>query len=107
MTPTRREFVTSAAALPFASQLLGAQARVPVVDTHLHCFAGTKDPRFPYHKDAPYRPEDASTPEHLLECMDGAGVDFAVKASRYANEAREKSMAAAGTTDSGGRPQNP
>jgi hypothetical protein len=36
-----------------------------------------------------------------------AGVDFAVKASRYANEAREKAMATAGGTESGGRPQNP
>lgn len=37
-----------------------------------------------------------------------AGVDFAVKASRFANEAREKAMATAGsTTDSGGRAPNP
>ncbi|WP_164013151.1 DUF4398 domain-containing protein [Pyxidicoccus trucidator] len=36
-----------------------------------------------------------------------AGVDFAVKASRYANEAREKAMATAGGTDSSGRPQTP
>jgi hypothetical protein len=36
-----------------------------------------------------------------------AGVDFAVKASRYANEAREKAMAVAGTPESGGRPQTP
>jgi hypothetical protein len=37
-----------------------------------------------------------------------AGVDFAVKASRFANEAREKSMATAGSTpDSGGRNPNP
>ncbi|MBU8898384.1 hypothetical protein DRW03_33410 [Corallococcus sp. H22C18031201] len=35
-----------------------------------------------------------------------AGVDFAVKAARFANEAREKSMAAAGT-DAPARPQNP
>lgn len=48
-----------------------------VVDTHLHCFAGD-DPRFPYHSRAPYRPTSKATPERLLECMDGAGVDFAV-----------------------------
>jgi hypothetical protein len=36
-----------------------------------------------------------------------AGVDFAVKASRYANEAREKAMAVAGSTEAGGRPLNP
>lgn len=52
--------------------------RVPVVDTHLHCFAGIKDKRFPYHARAPYRPEETSTPEHLLRCMEGAGVDYAV-----------------------------
>lgn len=51
---------------------------VPRVDTHLHCFAGTGDPRFPYHPRAPYRPEQAATPEHLLRCMDGAGVDHAI-----------------------------
>jgi predicted TIM-barrel fold metal-dependent hydrolase len=50
----------------------------PIIDTHLHCFAGKNDARFPYHKNAPYTPEAAATPEHLLECMDGAGVDFAV-----------------------------
>jgi predicted TIM-barrel fold metal-dependent hydrolase len=54
-----------------------AADKVPVVDTHLHCFAGKNDPRFPYHERAPYHPE-AATPEHLLECMDGAGVDFAI-----------------------------
>lgn len=36
-----------------------------------------------------------------------AGVDFAVKASRYANEAREKAMAVAGSIDPGGRTPNP
>ena len=50
----------------------------PVVDTHLHCFAGKDDARFPYHERAPYQPEKSTTPEHLLKCMDGAGVDFAV-----------------------------
>lgn len=35
-----------------------------------------------------------------------AGVDFAVKASRFANEAREKSMAAAGA-EAPARSQNP
>jgi predicted TIM-barrel fold metal-dependent hydrolase len=49
-----------------------------LVDTHLHCFAGADDKRFPYHERAPYRPQEAATPEHLLQCMDGAGVDYAV-----------------------------
>lgn len=80
--PTRREFLASAAAvpaLPFGSRLnAAADGRVPVVDTHLHCFAGKDDPKFPYHKDAPYKPDEAATPEHLLACMKDAGVDFAV-----------------------------
>lgn len=50
----------------------------PVIDTHLHCFAGANDPRFPYHDQAPYRPEDDRSPEHLLRCMDDAGVDHAI-----------------------------
>jgi predicted TIM-barrel fold metal-dependent hydrolase len=49
-----------------------------IVDTHLHCFAGDSDARFPYHARAPYRPPAAATPEHLLKCMDGAGVDHAI-----------------------------
>jgi predicted TIM-barrel fold metal-dependent hydrolase len=49
-----------------------------LVDTHLHCFAGPKDKRFPYHERAPYQPDEAATPEQLLHCMDGAGVAFAV-----------------------------
>jgi predicted TIM-barrel fold metal-dependent hydrolase len=51
---------------------------VPVVDTHLHCFAGRNDKRFPYHKLAPYRPDGVASPEDLIRCMDGAGVDHAV-----------------------------
>jgi predicted TIM-barrel fold metal-dependent hydrolase len=49
-----------------------------VIDTHLHCFAGKDDPRFPYHPQGPYQPAEAATPEHLLRCMAEAGVDYAV-----------------------------
>lgn len=77
MTPSRREFLGVAAVAAAGNARAADAPRVPVVDTHLHCFAGTTDKRFRYHKDAPYRPE-AATPEHLLECMAGAGVDFAV-----------------------------
>jgi predicted TIM-barrel fold metal-dependent hydrolase len=49
-----------------------------VIDTHLHCFAGADDPRFPYHKDAPYRPREPATPEQLLAAMDAGGVTHAV-----------------------------
>jgi len=52
--------------------------RVPVVDTHLHCFAGLDNKRFPYHQRAPYQPDEVASPEHLLRCMQGAGVDYAV-----------------------------
>jgi predicted TIM-barrel fold metal-dependent hydrolase len=52
--------------------------RVPVIDTHLHCFAGKDDPRFPYHPEGPYQPAEPATPEYLLRCMAGASVDFAV-----------------------------
>ena len=84
MRPTRREFVAGAAAL-----LSGCAASsspppprpknaVPVVDAHVHCFAGYDEPRFPYHPDAPYKPETPARPDQLLRCMDGAGVDFAI-----------------------------
>jgi predicted TIM-barrel fold metal-dependent hydrolase len=71
---TRREFITTSSALPFVNDA----PRVPVIDTHLHCFAGKADARFPYHADAPYKPDEGATPEHLLKCMEGAGVDYAV-----------------------------
>lgn len=55
-----------------------APPRPPRIDCHLHCFAGRHDIRFPYHPQAPYRPEEAATPEYLLACMDGAGVARAI-----------------------------
>ena len=84
---TRRTFLrtaTAAAAAYSGAAVESAETRrkrdehMPVVDTHLHCFAGADDKRFPYHEHAPYRPDEAATPEHLLACMDGAGVDYAV-----------------------------
>lgn len=77
----RRRFLqTSVAALGAAGAVSSApnQERVPIIDTHLHCFAGANDKRFPYHARAPYRPEEAATPESLLRCMEGAGVNFAI-----------------------------
>ena len=57
----------------------GAESKGPrLVDTHLHCFAGRNDPRFPYHERAPYRPEEKASPEHLLKCMNEGGIDFAI-----------------------------
>lgn len=72
----RRAFLATTAALAAGTAV--GQDRPFVVDAHLHCFAGTDDPRFPYHARAPYRPEAAATPEHLLRLMDGAGVDRAI-----------------------------
>ena len=75
--PTRRRFLAAVPALAVGSRLTAA-GRTPVVDTHLHCFAGKDDARFPYHPDGPYQPAEAATPEHLLRCMADAGVDYAV-----------------------------
>jgi len=77
MITNRRQFILSTLATPLAGVALAAE-RATIVDTHLHCFAGKDDKRFPYHQDGPYAPEEASTPEHLLECMKGAGVDYAI-----------------------------
>jgi len=76
-SPDRRQFLAAAALTP-AALAADAPKRAPVVDTHLHCFAGPRDARFPYHAKAPYRPDAPATPEQLLRCMDGAAVDFAV-----------------------------
>ena len=83
---TRREFVKAATAsiggIALATpspDLFGAEnTRTPVVDTHVHCFAGRNDPRFPYHPNGPYRPADIATPEQLLQAMNAGGVDYAV-----------------------------
>lgn len=78
----RRTFLKTGVAAALACQVttdvFASDAKRPVVDTHLHCFAGKGDARFPYHARAPYRPEKSATPEHLLNCMEGAGVDYAV-----------------------------
>lgn len=77
----RRRFLQAAASPLLASGSLRAgedEHQTPVIDTHLHCFAGPDDPRFPYHPDGPYQPEEPASPEHLLRLMDEAGVDHAV-----------------------------
>lgn len=78
---SRRQFLQTAALATFAAtanQAAQKNAESTVVDSHLHCFAGLNDARFPFHANAPYRPAGVASPEHLLECMDGAGVNFAV-----------------------------
>jgi predicted TIM-barrel fold metal-dependent hydrolase len=78
----RRQFLGAVAApllIPSGRTKAGAEDRhPPVIDTHLHCFAGKDDPRFPYHPRGPYQPEYPATPEHLLKCMAQAGVDVAI-----------------------------
>src|SRR5678815_2600368 len=81
----RRDFLFATAGLALALPQIGFAAdsdkssnRPAVVDTHIHCFAGKDDARFPCHSRGPYCPDAAATPQHLLECMDAAGVDYAV-----------------------------
>jgi predicted TIM-barrel fold metal-dependent hydrolase len=83
MYANRRQFLQATSAATLAACAMPgvaaeAEREAPLVDCHLHCFAGVNDPRYPYHERAPYRPEEPATPEHLLECMDGAGVKYAV-----------------------------
>ncbi len=80
---TRRQFVATTGSVACVgafrnAPVFAAEPERLLVDTHLHCFAGSKDDRFPYHKRAPYRPDVSATPEHLLKCMDAAGVSHAV-----------------------------
>ncbi len=74
----RRKFIQSATLAAGAITLDAKQPKALIIDTHVHCFAGTRDKRFPYHERAPYQPEVAATPGHLLKTMTEAGVDRAV-----------------------------
>jgi predicted TIM-barrel fold metal-dependent hydrolase len=81
---SRRLFLRAAAAsVPISAAALRtrpvtAAARTPVVDCHLHCFAGKDDARFPYHPRSPYKPDKPATPEHLLAVMASAEVDHSI-----------------------------
>ncbi len=57
--------------------IAAASEHMLVIDTHVHCFAGTSSSAFPYHPQAPYRPVAPTPPELLLTRMDEAGVDRA------------------------------
>jgi predicted TIM-barrel fold metal-dependent hydrolase len=81
MPMQRRRFVQTAAWLAIAGRAARAEpsaGRTPIIDTHLHCFAGKDDRRFPYHPRGPYQPAAPATPERLLKCMRDAGVDAAI-----------------------------
>jgi len=70
---------TLTAIAPSTSTIAAAEpSRPPRIDSHLHCFAGKEDARFPYHQRAPYTPDQRATPEHLLACMQEADVDHAI-----------------------------
>lgn len=76
---SRRTFLqATAAALATASSASAAKLLPPLIDTHVHCFAGLDDSRFPYHANGPYKPAETATPENLLQAMDHAGIDRAV-----------------------------
>ncbi|MFN0119429.1 MAG: amidohydrolase family protein [Blastocatellia bacterium] len=78
---SRRAFVqTSGLALTgmALSEHMATAAEPVVVDSHLHCFAGRGDARFPYHPRGPYQPAEPATPEMLLKLMDAAGVHYSV-----------------------------
>lgn len=80
---TRRNFgkhcMSSLAAITFSqAQAIAIQKQSPVIDTHVHCFAGNKNKDFPYHSDGPYQPDAITSPQILLDQMKKAGVDFAV-----------------------------
>lgn len=83
-TWSRRHFLLAAATTPFVLPRLGGAAgattpeRSLIVDTHVHCFAGKDNSRFPYHPGGPYQPAEPATPQHLLKCMDGAGINHAI-----------------------------
>jgi len=79
-TLARRRLLQSFAAVVAAgaSRAFAQPPRVPRVDSHLHCFAGAGDSRFPYHERGPYKPDKPATPEHLLACMKDGGVDYAI-----------------------------
>lgn len=75
----RRQFLCSSLIAGVSTALADdpKKDRSLIIDAHLHCFAGKDDKRFPYHPKAPYTP-DAASPEHLIKCMNEAGVDHAI-----------------------------
>lgn len=77
---TRRTALQLSAGLLLTPTVADAESppKTVIVDTHLHCFAGKDDKRFPYHPAGPYQPPEAATPEHLLKVMAEGGVDHAI-----------------------------
>ena len=76
----RRQFLQTAAAstVALASGRAGARADdrpSTVIDTHLHCFAGKDDPRFPYHPGGPYQPPSPPPRSTCCSAWPGLGVD--------------------------------
>lgn len=63
---------------PAPQSIVSSVSKTPVIDTHIHCFAGPNNNLFPYHSKASYKPETIASPGQLLICMDYAGVDYGV-----------------------------
>ncbi|MEZ5395382.1 MAG: hypothetical protein R2724_21555 [Bryobacterales bacterium] len=60
---SRRAFLTTAAAaLPAAA----ARPEGVLIDAHIHLFAKDQS-RFPFHPNAPYRPDTSASPQDLEE----------------------------------------
>lgn len=68
---SRRALLGGALAAPLA-----ATPEAPVVDTHIHLFAADQK-RFPYHPNAPYRPEPAPLEDYSAFVRE-AGIDHTV-----------------------------
>jgi len=74
---SRRTFL-AAATLGLVRNCDARVEEAVIVDSHVHCFAGVEDKTYPYHINAPYRPDKALTPEFLLKSMDAAGIQHAI-----------------------------
>jgi hypothetical protein len=67
----RRQFLQTAA-MPLLTGHLradNADRGTPVIDTHLHCFAGKNDPPLPLPPKGTHQTVEPATPKHLLRCM--------------------------------------
>jgi predicted TIM-barrel fold metal-dependent hydrolase len=71
---SRRELLAFLAAAPGLAQ--ASRPEGPLVDTHIHLFASDTR-RFPYHRNAPYRPE-ARTLEEYAPFVKQAGIDHVI-----------------------------
>ena len=83
---TRREFMklaaagTAAAMISSNTNISTASAQLKgqgAVDCHIHLWAKNQK-RFPYHPNAPYIPDHASTIEQYMQDREGSGIDIGI-----------------------------